>query len=169
MTDAHFTYIWNRRHELKVRTLMNRLYYQERRRIFENRENVVKAASLLFGTIAFANVASPDIIKICAAIITGASACSLIFSFGVKARDSAQRTSEWIALERSIDIRGETEFTEADLNQWTARAHDIEATEPAAHQGILDQCHNRACTALGTNTDHQTKWWMRYHLFSLVP
>ncbi|MGS0743261.1 hypothetical protein ACVBEF_15760 [Glaciimonas sp. GG7] len=168
MSDPILTHLWTRRHELKVRALMNRMYYLERRRIFEARENSVKIASLIFGTVAFANVASPQVITICAAVITTVTACSLVFSFGAKARDSAQRISEWIGLERSIDLVGEHNFTETDLNQWTARAHDIEATEPAAHQGILDQCHNRACTALGTETNYRIQWWKRYHLFSFV-
>lgn len=168
LADPILTYLWTRRHDLKVRALMNRLYYQERRRIFELRENVVKAASLISGTIAFANVSSPMVVTVCAAVITAASACSLVFSFGAKSRDSAQRTVEWIGLERSIDLAGERNFTDSDLNEWTARAHDIEATEPAAHQGMLDQCHNRACTALGSPANHQVRWFRRYHLFSFV-
>lgn len=72
----------------------------------------MKVASLIGGAIAFESLANPYIITVCAAAINAASACSLVFSFGTKACDSEQRTSEWIALERRIDMTGERTFAE---------------------------------------------------------
>ena len=172
MSDTQSTYLWQRRHEVKVRVLMNRMYYQERRRIFEWREGAVKAASIVAGSVAFASVMNPDIVKWCAAIITVASVASLTFSFGSKARDSAQRASEWIALERSIDLIGERDFTEDDINQWMARAHEIEASEPAAHQRLLNFCHRRACKTIGVadkDMQNQSGWFERHLPYILVP
>ena len=76
MTDEINAYLWGRRYKIHERALMNRMYYQERQRIFEWREGFVKATSILAGSVAFANVADPTIIKWCAAFITGASTAS---------------------------------------------------------------------------------------------
>lgn len=169
MSDTEFNYLWQRRHELKVRVLMNRMYYQERRRIFEWRECVVKAGSIIAGSVAFSNVMNPDVVKFCAAFIGMASIGSLVFSFGAKARDSAQRSAEWISLERSIDLLGERDFNDRDINQWMARAHEIESGEPAAHQRLLDQCYKRACQTLGVSDEHHVHWFKRYMPIVLVP
>jgi hypothetical protein len=75
MTDENFDYLWQRRYDVKVCALMNRIYYQERQRIFEW----------------------------CAAFITASSTASLVFGYGNKARDSVKRSAEWAKLERDIE------------------------------------------------------------------
>jgi len=149
MTDDNFDYLWQRRYDVKVRALMNRMYYQERQRIFEWREGFIKAASILAGSIAFAKVADPLIIQWCATFITAASLVSLVFGYGNKARDSVKRSAEWAQLDRDIDLVGERDFTEEQINQWFARANEIEAGEPAAHRILLERCFERAVEALG--------------------
>lgn len=162
MSNDNHDYLWKRRYEIKVRALMNRLYYQERQRLFEWREGAIKAASILAGSIAFAHIADPVVIQWCAAIITGASTLSLVFGYGNKARDSVQRSAEWAQLERDIELAGERDFTEAQINQWTARANDIEAGEPAAHRVMLEQCYQRAVETLGGKSEAKTGFW--WHL-----
>lgn len=153
MTDAEFEYLWGRRYSLKVRALMNRMYYQERQRIFEWREGAIKAASIVAGSVAFANVTDPAIIKVCTATIAVLSTASLVFGFGNKARDSAKRTAEWTQLERDIEAAGERDFTEPQINQWAARANEIESGEPAPHHRLLERCYERAVEALGGTLD----------------
>lgn len=148
MTDES-DYLWQRRYDVKLRALMNRMYYQERQRIFENREGIIKAASILAGSIAFAKVADPEIIQWCAAFITAGSTLSLVFGYGNKARDSVKRSAEWAQLERDIDQVGERGFTEEQINQWFARANDLEAGEPSAHHLLLERCYERAIESLG--------------------
>ena len=103
MNDDNHNDLWERRYEIKERALLNRMYQQERRRFYEGREGFIKAVSILAGSIAFANVADPAIIKWCAAFITGFSTASLVFGFGEKARDSVKRSAEWTQLERDIE------------------------------------------------------------------
>jgi hypothetical protein len=144
-----FEYLWKRRAALQLRTLMNRIYYQERQRIFETREGIIKVISILGGSLAFSRLAEPAMVQWCAAVITISSAASLVFGFGAKARDSAKRNSEWALLERDIELAGQRNFTEDDLSKWSARCNEIEAGEPAAHPGLMERCYQRACTALG--------------------
>lgn len=169
MTDENNKYLWERRYEVKVRALMNRMYYQERQRIFEWREGFIKAASILAGSIAFAKVTDPAIIQWCAAFITAASTLSLVFGYGNKARDSVKRNAEWAQLERDIEQVGERDFTEENINQWFARANDIEAGEPAAHRVLLKRCYERTVETLGGEAKIKLNAFERYFPPIMVP
>jgi hypothetical protein len=168
MTDND-DYLWHRRYDVKVRTLMNRMYYQERQHIFEFREGIIKALSIAAGSIALAKVTEPEVIQLCAAIITIASTLSLVFSFGNKARDSVKRSTEWASLERDIDKVGERDFTEEQINQWFAQANEIESGEPAANKRLLNKCHDRAITALGGKLDVKLNLFDRYIPPIIIP
>ena len=159
--EEEHAYLWKRRNDVKLRALTNRLYQQERQRIFEFREGVIKAASILASTVAFANLTNPEIIKYCAVAIAAGSICSLVFGFGSKARDSAKRSPEWAYLERDIEAAGERDFAEAQLSAWSARSNEIEAGEPAANRYLLELCYQRACEALGATPGGKPEWWER--------
>jgi hypothetical protein len=157
--DEEFLYLWGRRSKLRQRVLVNRLYYQERQRIFEWREGFVKVVSILAGSIAFSKVANEDIVKLCAIAITCTSAGSLVFNFGNKARDSAKRSAEWALLERDIEAKGERDFTEGDISLWAARCNEIEAGEPSPHERLLEQCNVRACRALNMEIEQPASYF----------
>jgi hypothetical protein len=169
MSDENHDYLWKRRHDIKVRALTNRLYYQERQRIFETREGLVKAASILAGTTAFAHISSPNVLYACAAVVTAASTLSLVFGYGQKARDSVKRSTEWAQLERDIDSVGERDFTEEQINQWFSSANDIEAGEPAAHPILLERCFERAVDALGGTAEIKLNYLQRHAPIIMVP
>jgi hypothetical protein len=169
MTDQEAEYLWQRRYDIKVRALTNRIYYQERQRVFERREGIVKAASILAGSVAFANIADQEIVRWCAVAVTVASTASLVFGYGSKARDSAKRSAEWALLERDIEVAGERTFTEAQLGTWSARANEIEAGEPAAHALLFRKCHERAVAALGGTLEQHMNWFQRLLPPVLIP
>lgn len=154
-------HLWNRRCDIRQRTLVNRMYYQERQRIFDVREGFVKVVSLLAGSVALAKVADPVFVQWCAVVITGASAASLVFGFGAKSRDSAKRSAEWALVERDIAAVGERGFTEDDINKWEARCNEIEAGEPAAHPGLWERCNIRACEVMGSKPGPVSFWQRR--------
>lgn len=164
VADIDAEYLWNRRSAIQLRALVNRIYYQERQRIFEAREGVIKVIAILGGSLAFANIADPKLVQWCAAAITVSSAASLVFGFGAKARDSARRSAEWTLLERDIELAGQRHFTEVDLAKWAARCNEIEAGEPAAHPGLMERCYQRACAALGQVPEGPAalSFWQRY-------
>lgn len=158
MTEDNHTYLWNRRHQIKVRALTNRLYQQERQRIFEWREGAIKALSIFASSVAFANLSSPEVIKACVAVVSAGSIAALVFGFGNKARDGAKRSTEWALLERDIEAAGERDFTEDQLSLWSARANEIEAGEPAANKCLLERCYIRACESLGATPQGKSPW-----------
>jgi hypothetical protein len=170
MEKEEFDYLSNRRSDIRLRALMNRMYYQERQSIFEFRDGAAKAISLISGSIAFANVANPMIVKWAAAAVTITGIASLVFGFGNKARESAKRSAEWALLERDMESTGERDFTEQDLNDWAARCNEIEAGEPAPHPGLLERCYLRACAALGsTPSPSKLSLWQRIRPAMFIP
>lgn len=148
-------YLWDKRHQLKVRVLANRIYQQERQRRFEFREGVVKALSIIVGSFAFVNIANQVIIKWCVFLITAFNVVSLVFAYGNKARDAGKRASDWVLLERDIDIVGERDFTEQQLNEWFGRCNEIEVGEPAAHKVLMEISTKRANDSLGGEYEEQ--------------
>jgi len=149
VAQSQYDYLWGRRAAIKLRVLNNRLYHQERQRIFETREGAIKVISILAGSLIFSKLANPDIVLWGAAAVTVSSAVSLVFGFGSKARDSAKRSAEWTLLGRDIEQPGERDFTEVQLASWAARCNEIEVGEPMAHPGLWERCYQRACNSLG--------------------
>lgn len=146
-------YLHGRRFDIRVQVRMNRHYQQRRQAAMELREGLVKVCSLIAGSVALANVTSPQIVQAAAAVVFAGTAGALVFGWGAKARDAAKRFVDWVALERDIDAKGERGFTEADLDAWQARCTDIESGEPAPNRRMLMQCHAAACKSLGSPTD----------------
>lgn len=170
MKTSEHEYLSNKRSDVRLRALMNRMYYQERQSIFEFRDGAAKAISLMSGSVAFANVANPEIVRYAAAAVTVAGIASLVFGFGSKARESAKRSAEWALLERDIESAGERDFTEHQLSGWSARCNEIEAGEPAPHLGLLERCYLRACSALGSKpSPSPLSWWQRIRPAIFVP
>lgn len=159
--DEEWDYLQRRRAELKVRTLSNRLYQQERQRVFEHREGLVKVASLVAGSAGIARIAYSDFVVYAGAIIFAGTAASLVFGWGSKARDAAKRASEWALLDRDIDAEGERRFTEQQLDAWTARCNEIEAGEPAQHARLFARCELQACIALNRRPIGPEPKWLR--------
>lgn len=162
-------YLWKRRSDVKIHALTNRIYQQERQRIFEMREGLIKALSLVCGSLAFANIATPNIVLLCGAAVVIGNSLSLVFGFGNKARDAARRSAEWTALDRQIDAAGERSFTEAQLDEWKARCSEIESGEPALHPGLFERSYLRACESIGAVPTAKSSAWNRRRPAILLP
>lgn len=170
VTDSEWDYLCKRRFDIKVRTLTNRLYQQERQRIMERREGLMKAASLVAGSVAFASIVDPSIVKVCVAVIFLGTAGSLVFGWGTKARDAAKRAAEWIGIDRDIDKAGARRFTEVELDDWAARCNEVEAGEPAPNPALLERSFQRACESLGCDIPAgRTKVYMGWRPMMQIP
>lgn len=147
--DPESSYLWDRRSNVRLRALANRLYQQERQKHMEWREGLVKVASIVLGSVAFAKVADADALRWLGALVFAASMASLVFGWGNKSRDAGRRQAEWAGLEREIEAAGERGFTEEQVAAWFARANEIEATEPASNHLLFERCYRRACEITG--------------------
>lgn len=155
---TEYEYLHNRHFQVKLRVLSNRMYYQERQRIFEMRDNGIRAASIIAGSAAIVSIANQEVLKPLLAIITVGNIISLVFGFGNKSRDSAKRHSDWTKLEEEISNAGARDFTEDQLNLWEARCNSIESGEPAPNSKLFERCYSRACTALGGTPIGEASW-----------
>lgn len=160
--DPAWDYLHQRRFDVRLRALANRLYQQERQRRFELLEGGVKVLSLVAGSVAFWRVATdPEVVKWAAAVLFVLTAMSLVFGWGNKARDGARRASEWATLERDIEAAGERGFTEQQLAEWFARCNEIEIGEPPQHRILWERCYLRATKTLGgtPSIGGPPTWW----------
>lgn len=170
MTDAQYDFEWSRRNDLLVRALTNRLYQQERQRIMEWREGLVKVVSLAAGSAAIAKVMAPEILALGGSIVVVATSLSLVFGYGAKARDAAKRATEWALLDRDIHAVGPSAFTPDQINAWAARCNEIEAGEPAPNVKLLQRCYERACEAIGSEPSKVERgFWSKRMPAILVP
>lgn len=150
MDQKEYEFHWNRRHNVMVHALSNRIYQQERQRKMEFREATIKVASLLFGSAAFAAwLSNPDVAHVASAAVLVSTTCSMVFGFSAKARDAAKRATEWAILDRDINSVGPIDFTPDQVNSWAARCSEIEAGEPAPNHRLFQRSYERACKALG--------------------
>lgn len=157
-TDPNADYLWQRRHDIKMRVVTNRLYQLRRSGLFDLREGIVKALSLVAGSVALSRTVPESAVHWCLVVICIGTSASLVFGWGQKSRDAARRATEWATLEQQIEAVGERGFTEEQLNTWAARANEIETTEPSPNHRLLEQCHDRACMVLGGTTPENKRW-----------
>jgi hypothetical protein len=166
--DTEGKYLWGRRRDLLVRALANRLYYLERQKILERREGLVKVASLVAGSVAIAKVTDARFIQGAVAVIFVGTCSSLVFGWGNKARESAKRAADWVALSVEIEAKGERSFSEDDVSAWAARCHTLETGEPAQNQALFESCYLRACEAQGASPTGKGKRWL-WRAFRFIP
>lgn len=161
--------LWHRRQALKLRALSNRLYQQDRGRLLEWREGMVKVASLLAGSVALSRVLDPAVVNACIAVIFAGTSASLVFGWSGKARDASRRAADWTALERDIEAAGERQFTEQQLDGWTAGAAQLEAGEASPSRTLYERAYSRACESLGLTPVRAATWWELHRPVILVP
>jgi len=156
MNDTELDYLWKRHHDLRVRVLSNLLYQQKRQTVMQWRDQASKLGTLFGATAIFAQWSSASHhVQMLGAAIGVLSLVSLTFAFSAKAQDAARRAAHWGDLNREIEKVGERAFDEAMLNQWFARAGEIEHGEPAQNGGLFQKCYERACLLLGGEPRHK--------------
>lgn len=139
--------------QIHVRAYANRLYQQDRWRILERRENVVKAASVVLGTAAFADIKgffgqNSELLAVLLLLFVVVNAVALVFQWGAKSRDAAKRSAEWTLLVREMEKAGAAECGPEHLNLWRSRCAEIESGEPSANEYLKWRAIDRACETL---------------------
>lgn len=150
--------------QLLFRVYANRLYQQDRWRILERRENFVKAASVVLGTAAFADVkgffgSQPEFVAGLVLAFVTVNVVSLVFQWGAKARDAAKRSGDWTTLERDMQLIGQAGASDDKLNQWRARCAEIETSEPSTNAHMQWLAQQRAAEALDVELEQPESSW----------
>ncbi len=127
----------------------SRRYHQARRRFFDRWNTITNAISFVFGSVAIYTVLAladkPIITILLAATVSLASVLNFVFGTTRKARLHHDLARDFITLESRI--LGVEDPTHADLKQWTARRHEIEANELPVKEVLDILMHNKQALA----------------------
>lgn len=148
--DAHR---WQTRFDVVYRSQMSALYHRDREAFFERLDRGAKMLALVASGAALAEVIPADCRRYLIAVVAVASAASIAFSWGDKARRHADLAAKWTMLEAEIERVGPHAYTDDQLNGWTARRAEIEASEPPHSLALVQKIQNRLAEAKGKNQD----------------
>ena len=136
-------YLWTKRYEALYRAELSSLYHRKRERFFENFDRIAKVIAIIGGSVAFANVGGPELVRWSAAVITLTSTVALVFGLGERARRHAELASEFARVQSDIVAHGERDFSEEDIRRWDERTRLLEAKEPATLGALAQLCQNQ--------------------------
>lgn len=145
-------WLWDRRHRLLFKVRLSVLYHLKRERYFDVAD---KWCSMLTAVAATAAVAAllkrvPDF-DLAAAIATAVLALiPLVLNPAERARKHGQIAADFRRLRADAERAGER-WTEAQCDEFTGRALDIETTEPAALGALVVDCQNQVTASVDPN------------------
>lgn len=172
MNEQDVSYLWDRRHGLLYRVQLSVLYHQKRERYFDACDKIAKAIAIIGGSAALSRMGGPDLILYVAAVITITSTLSLVFGFSDRSKRHSELARSFRQLEAEICGKGERDFTEADLNAWTAKERTLEGSEPPALGALVILCQNELAMAQGQQDKIVRISWLRRtlaHVLDIPP
>jgi hypothetical protein len=153
MTDDEYKHLWDRRCDLLYHAELSTLYHRKRERFFALLDRWDKIFTLLFGTAAFAQIISLDRHPLFGLPFAVLALSSLIFDFSEGARRHGELASSFKMLESTIEAKGQRDFTESDLNTWSARIREIESGETSVYNLLVRICQNELARSRGNKAD----------------
>lgn len=142
-------YLWKARSDLLHRVEVSIRYHRKRERFFDWLDKWAKAIAIIGGSAALADIGGREVVQWAAAIIALTSTFSLVFAFSEKARLHADLAAQYGLLESSILRKGEREFRDDDLNEWSAKVRMIEMREPPILPTLARLCDEENRKARG--------------------
>lgn len=139
-------YLWKTRFDILYQVRLSALYHKKRESFYDLCDKLTKLAVIIGGSAVVANTDYTAEIGIAVAI---AGALSLVFDYGVKARNHAQLAHDYGLIEVAVEKTGERDFTENDLNQWRGNLTSLESKEPPTLTNLVKVCESELFTALG--------------------
>lgn len=149
MDNAELEYLAKLRYELLYRIQLSALYHQKRERFFDLLDKLTKAVAIFGGSAALSKLTTPDALVYIASAITATSTASLVFGLSDRSKRHSELARNFRTLESKIVSKGERDYVEADLSQWTAEERGLEASEPPALGALVVSCQNELAAAGG--------------------
>jgi len=169
MKEAELDYLWERRDALLHRAELSTRYHRKRERFFALLDKWDKIFTLLFGSAAFVQIISFDKYPLLAFPFVTFAIASLVFDFSENTRKHSDLASHFKMLESAIEAVGQRDFTETDLNTWSARICEIESGEPAIYNLLVRICQNEIARAKGKKADVTAIPFWRAGLANFIP
>jgi len=168
LSDKEFRHLWDRRCDILYRAELSTLYHRRRESFFSLLDRWDKVFVLLLGSAAFVSLLTLDAHPWVAAVFVLLSLSNLVFDFSARARKHGELATKFKLVEAEIERRGERDWNEADLNEWSAKIREVESGEPAVYTLLVQICQNEMANARG-DTKHISKvhWYeaLLAHLF----
>lgn len=136
---------------------LSALYHRKRERFYDLMDKFTKLVAIVGGFAVFANGEYVAEIGITVAIV---GALSLVFDYGMKARNHAEFAHDYGLIEADIAKVGERDFIEQDIKVWDAKLVSLESKEPPTLTTLVKVCESELHTALGQQAE-LVPWWKR--------
>jgi hypothetical protein len=150
LTEESENYLWKKRHAVLYHAELSSLYHRKRERFFALFDRGSKAFALIAGTAAFSSLLETAEAKSYAGLVVAlVTIPGLVFGWADKARLHSDLAQKFTQIQAEIAQAGERDFTEQQLNEWSAKLRLIEATEPPALSALVKHCQNQLAAASG--------------------
>lgn len=172
MSNTDFEYLWKRRDDVLYKARLSSLYHGKRERFLDLSDKLGKAVAVIGSSAALWKIADPNVLAWVLVPVAAWSALSLVFSLSDRAKRHAELGRQWREMIADIESKGEREFTETDVNEWTAAAAKLEASEPPTLGTLVALCQNQIALADGhPESVHPVGWIPKVfmHIFDLPP
>lgn len=143
-------YLWKTRFDILYQVRLSSLYHRKRERFYDLLDKLTKLTVIIGGSIVVSEFGFTKEAGITVAIV---GALSLVFDYGVKARNHAQLAHDYGLLEATIEKTGERIFSEEDVNQWRGNLSMLEAKEPPTLTNLVKVCESELFSALGQKSE----------------
>lgn len=161
--------LWNRRELVLYRAELSCSYHRKREQFFTLADRWDKVATLVLGAAAFTQIVPEPIRNWLALPFAMFASASLVFDFSERAKKHADLATRFKMLESEIEAKGQRDYEEQDLNNWTARLVEIEAGEPPVYCVLVRLCQNEIAKARRQPNDVYPVKWYHYLFAHILP
>lgn len=153
---------WDRRCDLLARVELSALYHRKRELFLSRLDRVIKGIAVLGSSAAIARIGPPEALVWFAAAVAVTSTVGLVGGVADSARKHAELAASFKRLECDIANKGEHDFSEQDVDQWTGHMHEIEVEEPPELSALIRICQNEQAWARGQKHKvYRLAWYER--------
>jgi hypothetical protein len=161
VSEERLDWLWDEQEKLVYRVRLSAAYNGRRERFFNVWERLLQAFTALTATAAFSDLAGKDgtLAKWFALAAAVASILPLVLNLSGNAQRHGQLKSGFKSLLANIYAAG-TELTEQQINEFRAKATELEAGEPAGMPAVVIACQNEIA-ANERKPIHRLNFWER--------
>lgn len=140
---ANLDDLLDERHRVLYQVQISAVYHRTEEKRFEKYDKWTKFVSVAFGGAALSAIMPNAVKPYLIAIISLASAATLVFGVSEKSRKHADYASQYGNLEADIQGVEETACTAGQVAKWRSRLASLEAVEPLTNEKLVLACQHR--------------------------
>ena len=134
--------LWDRRYQAIYTTRLSYLYHKKRERFFDLCDKMTKCATVLLGAFLLKEQLLGEFLQYVGAAVSALGLMSLVFSYGDKKQKHKELAEEFGTILSKIELKGEHDFNEQDVNFWQSEIQKLNVKEPPALGTLVVLCQN---------------------------